>query len=399
MCKKRLINVMLICLFASVFAGCANNSDADARSELFANSTWYYDEFGDVVGNAGVFYLDSSGYLRFFDGESGADVSICDRANCQHDTEDCAAYFDASVLIPLPATDGLQLVTDMDASNLGELSLYECSLNGQNRKEIVRFSQQMQFISDAVWTDEYIVLAYHNMYDQDYNNLTQDQAGIFIYDRQNQRGSTVWSIEGHQVSVAGLELEADHLYFSFGYTDYDDEQFYKLFDEGDTETLIEGIHTEEYRLAINTGDCESIPVENVETVRLSDDAKGAYVIAKDQSIKYWSDISTSQDREEVELFQSGASFLKSDVAYTQFFSVYDGMAETYTYYKYDEETETLEQIGDMTSYIVSMIFSEKVYVWDCNTEDGSSVRGVLSYEDFCKGDFSNLIRSDYSDLD
>lgn len=393
MSRRKIVSLFMaiVCIGSIFLYGCGASASGDASGLTGGN--WYYDGMSHVSGEAGVFYTDT--YLRFFDGESGQDVLVCDKADCAHDDDACPAYFNALVLIPIPEESGLLLITDLDAEKLGEISLFECSVNGENRKKIASFSHNMQFITDALWTDEYIILTYYNQYDENYEDLEKEETGIFVYDRKEKSGDVIWSTENLGAQAANIEMRGDKLYFYSSYSEYDKEKTSELFDAGDTEALLNGIHSEMHCVDISSGEDSVIETDTTSEFKLSDQTEGIYVI-KEENLEYWKETDSSgADSAEILFSGENISMLDGYVDGMMFFTVYDPDTEKKTYYVYDEEKQDLSCIGEAVGYGVFAILKDRVYAYDYNTEDGNGKLTSLSFEDFLKGDFTDVKCADY----
>lgn len=389
------IEIAVLLMGSMFMAGCKTSEKKNAA----ADTSWCYTWDGDSISETGLFYFDEP-YLRFFDGESGADVIVCDKASCAHDDVDCSAYFSGSIRIPIPVESGLQLVTDLDADVLGEISLYECSVNGENRKKITDFSTSMQFINDAIWTDDWIILAYHNKYDADYNDLEQTQTGIYVYDRKAQTGKVVWSNEDYQADTAQLELSGSQICFRYSYCLYDNDTYNRMLDAGDTESLIDGICVEEYVIDLESGESTLVTDDKPSALTWSEKTDGVYVILDETRLEYWPKLTGTKEEDRETILEGDLiQLLDSCVDGMKYFSVYHSSTGRTEAYAYDEGSKELKNLGDVTDYGIRVIFENKVYLWDYGNESGYGVRAAMPYEDFLQGDFTELIRSDHSEAE
>lgn len=388
------ILMALFLMGSMLMAGCKSSEKQNAAADNF----WHYTWDKDVIGKTGLFYFDGP-YMRFFDGESGIDVVVCDKASCDHDDEDCSAYFDGSVRIPILVESSLQLVTDLGADTQGDLSLYECDINGENRKKITDLFASMQFVNDAIWTDKLIILAYENKYDAEYNDLEKTQAGIFVYNRQDQIGEVIWLNENYHASTSGLELSENLLCFRYSYSLFDNEIYNRLFDSGDIEKIINGICAQEYAVDLETGDVTLVTEDKPSSLTWSTENGGVYVIFDAKRLEYWPTLLGAREERVTLLEGDIVEQFDSFVDGMQYFGVYHNDTGKKEAYVYDEMSKELTNLGDITDYGVRAIFADRVYLWDYTAEDGYGVRAVMPYDAFMQGDYTKVIRSDHSDAE
>ena len=99
----------------------------------------------------------------------------------------------------------LLLITDYNAKKLGEVYLYQSSVNGQNRKKICMLSDNIQYIECAAVTDRYIAIGYYNQYDKkNYEDLPLQTAGVYVYDMKSKKGRTIFEKDGISRVLAGI---------------------------------------------------------------------------------------------------------------------------------------------------------------------------------------------------
>lgn len=224
--QKRWIALLMVIIAAAAAAGIgygiSKNGSGRQAVETPAAEEWYFDYMLTSYSSMGCLHTDG-GYLYFLDAATGEDMLLCDDPACSHEKETCSAYLDALVLFGIVEEERLLLVTDYGADKYGELYLYEAALNGGGRKELAKLGDNIQTITGAQFTEDYIILSYYNQYDENME-LGEQTAGIYVYDRAKGEGGTVLQISMWN-ALAYYPLVIDEkVYFQFFGYDMDKEE-------------------------------------------------------------------------------------------------------------------------------------------------------------------------------
>ena len=140
-------SVIVILMFMFLLSGC-NKQETSGFTEWFGEArNISYGEQGIITGQ---------NKLSFWDVTTGSGGLICTDSTCKHG-KNCSAHF-ANVLQMKVAIEGdkLLLVTDYLSDKLGDLYLYEASLDGSNRKKCA-FGEYAERISVYVSRKLYCV--------------------------------------------------------------------------------------------------------------------------------------------------------------------------------------------------------------------------------------------------
>ncbi len=359
-------------LFMASLVGCSKDETSESESDMYWMSFLAQSSYGEN----GAFYQDS-GFLRFRDAESGLDVLVCDDPDCNHSRENCSAYFDAFIYGTAWDNEKLLLLTDYGADRLGDMFLYETAVNGGERREIAAF-ENVQSVLQTVFTESRVIFSYYNGYDENLESLSEEQAGIVVYDRNTGESRTIWSMEAWNARILKINVLSDGIVFSALYYDVSKDEVIEH--ESDSAYLEEHQHIDVY-FADVTGEDVLLIREDV-TDLLSGGDGGIFYLADDAVYRY--DLESGCERE-TGWDVSSACYIHAEGE--QIFSKYDAETSLLNYYVYESESENLHPIGSVHDIIVSMIFDGVVYAYDYNTEDGNGVVVYCSTEDFLKGNF------------
>lgn len=130
------ISIALFAVFLCVLLiGCEQNTGEAAQTAKFDLSSFATDK--------GIYYLDQSAYLKFFDCSSGKNVFLCTKPECTHDTEDCYASSNARFI--LVENDRLYTID-------GESNLVSRKLDGSDSSVIMKLCSEYNNSSDSVAT-------------------------------------------------------------------------------------------------------------------------------------------------------------------------------------------------------------------------------------------------------
>lgn len=132
---KKISTALFAVFLCMLFIGCEQNTDEAAQTAKFDLSSFATDK--------GIYYLDQSAYLKFFDYSSGRNVFLCTKPECTHDTEDCYASSNARFI--LVENDRLYTID-------GESNLVSRNLDGSDSSVIMKLCSEYNNSSDSVAT-------------------------------------------------------------------------------------------------------------------------------------------------------------------------------------------------------------------------------------------------------
>jgi len=200
LCSRKWLMIIL------VFWLCGCGKQQEVKEGIFWVSTG-----GRVCGEQGVFETES-GRVYFSDIQSGTKSIICDSASCSHGRQECSAFFDGGTVYAALEEDHLLVVTGYGADRFGDYYLYETDVNGGNRRRLA-FLRNMQTVDYVQFSGDEIVIAYHNFCDENLEPLETRIAGIYVYDRAEQQGKNVWSIEDYNANIADVYYQDETIFF------------------------------------------------------------------------------------------------------------------------------------------------------------------------------------------
>ncbi len=363
---------MAFLLFVVSLAGC---SQKEQPEEETAGMYWISDGL-KTVSDKGVFYQDDNNFLRFQDVDSGLDVLICDKPDCEHNRESCPAYFDAIVYGVAWDEDGLLVVTDEGADRYGELFIYETAENGGERKQIAAYDN-MQTVMNVLFTEEIIVISYYNQYDENLEWLDTFEAGIVVYDRNTGESRTIWSKEGWNAMAYMLSMFSGEISFYALYYDLTEEEV--TAHESDSAYLSEHLHMEAYLSDIE-GENVRLIKENV----MDMGADGERIYYRVDDIVYVYDPGSGSEQETA---WDVSGFYHTYAEGQQIMAGYDSETKEILFYVYEDETGTIRYLGASQQMPIYAVFDNVTYAYVYNENYEGLQFAYCSTEDFLKGNF------------
>lgn len=215
--------LLLICM-SGLLAGCGKKDSFVDNGQEESKSTgmlWVASLNATTYGSRGVF-CDESNYIYFLDAATGVSDIICDDATCSHTKEKCSAYFDGVTYTALYG-EHLLLVTAHGADKVGDMYLYEADVNGTNRRKLA-YLGNMQLIFQLLFTEDFIVIAYCNSYDENLEPMEEFQSGIYVYDRKTNCGEVIWEKKALDSMVPKFVYHDNEVYFYSIYYDVTPEE-------------------------------------------------------------------------------------------------------------------------------------------------------------------------------
>lgn len=370
---KRWIGMLFLAL---VFcAGCQKEAE---QTEPVADWTSGYLGMSVTYGPQGSFYTESN-FLHFLDPKSGMDSLICDNIECSHSRSACAAYFDGMVGASIEG-DHLLLLTTYGGSSMTDYYLYEASLNGENRKKIASL-REMQLIWEVAFTERYVIVSFWNSFDENYQPLDEDIAGIYVYDKEAKEGKTIWEMQKLQARVLAFTCVGDEIYFVPFFVDLSIED--ALAHEEDMDYIDQHIRTEFCKMGIDGERLQVIDRDLEEPMGLSQSDGSVFGCFRGQCYQYDTATGEYTVLSEKPLVPC-LTFLSNEMI----LECYIGN-EQREYYAYSKK-DGLRLLGTTERCTVSSVFPEYVYVTDYATPTGYGVRAYYTTEDFLKGKLENI---------
>lgn len=364
-------------IFLLVFvlcAGCQKEEQAEPVTE------WTSDYLGlsSTYGEQGSFYTES-GFLHFLDPKSGLDSLICDNIECNHDKANCAAYFDGMVGASIEG-DHLLLLTTCGGNSMTDYYLYEASLNGENRKKIAHL-RDMQLIREVLFTEKYVIISFWNSFNEKYEPLEKDIAGIYVYDKEAKEGKTIWEIQELEARIPTFVYLGDELYLVSFYIDLPIEE--ALEHEDDLAYIEQHIHTEFCKIGIDGEGLQVIDEDLEDPMGLSASNGSVFGCFRDQCYQYNTVTGEYRVLSEKQLVPC-LNFRNDEMV----FELYIGNNQT-EYYAYSEE-KGLRLLGTLERRTIKAVFTDYVYAMDFMTPTGYGEPAYFTAKDFLKGKLENM---------
>lgn len=372
--KRKIIFVMLL-LETILLNSCAGKEGK--QNEINGSSEWVtlWDRY--TYGDAGVFYADNT-YLRFLDPGSGLDVLICDRPDCSHQKGDCPAEFNAMIAAAAWENGHLTLVTDYKANRYGEMFLYECDTNGENRRQIAALGD-MEHIYGAHFTEDYIVMSWQNQYDDNMQPLEMPETGVTLYDRNTKESRIIWNLKAVGALTYQPIYEEDAVYWISLY--YDITQKELLAHETDRDYMDDHLRVELYRYDMADGRTEVL-AEGMDNLAYAIVEGGIFIERNDGLYLYH-----TEERTE-EWIGEGMRTISTFLEGQQILSKYE--QGTWCFYLYEEESGEITELGSSNSCNLSAVFEQTSYLRYA-AEDGRTSMAFLDTSKLLNGELDSRI--------
>ena len=202
-----------------LLAGCKGKGEAGndaAAGETASEVLWSSQLTSQTYGKEGSFYSEHN-RVHFLDAATGESAIICDEVACDHESRDCAAYFDGICYATLEG-DHLLMVTSHDSNLLWEYSVFETEVNGTNRKKLGDFGI-MQSVYQVLFTEDNIIASYYNSVDENLEPMDESRAGIMVYDRKTNTSRVLWEKQAFNAIAGDIQYHEGKVYFSVFYYD------------------------------------------------------------------------------------------------------------------------------------------------------------------------------------
>ncbi len=246
--------VFVIALAAAAGALLYKGSGEDS----FSLDDWYCSPLMGTYNysDKGIFYYGDEG-ISYFDAESGKGVSVCTKAGCRHEDENCPAFIEDSLFRAGIVYDGKKLYYIGDSEDLSSLNLTECDINGENRKKIADFPD-IQSPSAIVYQGDFLAIGYYNGTDiRKREEVNNREAGIYVYDRKKKQGKKIYCEKAWNNTILSLNIIDGYLYFCRNYCPLSEEEILKQSASSKNEEQQKEV-IELYRVPIDGGKEERI---------------------------------------------------------------------------------------------------------------------------------------------
>ena len=130
---KKILIVIFATLLLCSYAGCGNTDNGVENCAKLSLSAFPCDK--------GIYYLDHSAYIKFFDYTSGKSVFVCSKPECAHNNENCYAYSDASFIFI--QNESLYIIDN-------ENNLVKRNADGSDSSVVMKLCNQYNSSSDSI---------------------------------------------------------------------------------------------------------------------------------------------------------------------------------------------------------------------------------------------------------
>lgn len=167
----------------------------------------------------GYYYwsFDGSNQLRFFDREGEVSVPVCNKAECEHNTEDCNAYY-PKILLDTKENDTyaspiLQFyegsIYTIGCDSQKNICLYQISADGSERKKVVNL-YRVDFLGDT-WESPTVWLHKGYVYYVDVRERKQKLAKKKL--KSNAEEEIVFQTENDRSEIYRIKSYDNSIYF------------------------------------------------------------------------------------------------------------------------------------------------------------------------------------------
>ena len=354
--KRRwiILSGVLGLLVSGIIIYCFNKPEAD----LFSLDRWYcpscYTNFS--YSDKGIFRMGEEG-IMYLDAATGKEVSICTKAGCTHEDEECPARVDALYITGI-VYDGTKLyyVSSSGEQEFKSLNLTECDVNGTNRKKIADFPE-IQTPTAVSYYGDYVIVAYRNGFDiEKKEEVANREAGVFVYNKKTNEGKKIYSDKAWGNDIVSVDIIKDSVYFSRTYSSLSEEEIMQQSPELSEETA----DIELYKIPLAGGVAECIGHELSTSVAGVSQAGDMVLYSTTQGIQAYS-IKSGKTKS----VMNGKNYsivtdrLAEQKAIIQRFSMDDNVLN---YYLVDDKGKVSE-LGQ-TSYLLLAVFDSVTYAMD-----------------------------------
>lgn len=209
---KKIITVLL-----GIAVICCAGCGVDERILNYEDEPSNYNT-GVKKAENGYYFVDilASGRLRYHDLESGVTVPLCNKPECDHDTESCiSGYIDDGFAI---CGDYIYYATSENSEEFAEVAIYQIALDGSSRTKLatgcsVKIPEGvgggMQFSHMVVHKGKLIFT-----YDASVGNSLRKQ-GISEYDLSTGKITEIMSTSADSFNVRDFIGLGDCIYFAY----------------------------------------------------------------------------------------------------------------------------------------------------------------------------------------
>lgn len=200
------ISVIVVVMLSALLVSC-NSARIDESSANLINKGCHSTE-------AGFYYLNDEGYIKYFDFKTQKYVFLCNKPECLHDNDKCYAASDANCFT---VHDGYVYIADNDKH-----SLIRKNADGTNNTEILMLCEQYNSSNNSIAIPtggiaigEKMYITYQVDVFDSYSGETEKRAILSLVDLDKKNESIIFDDKDTQYSI--LNLIDGYLYF-FAYT-------------------------------------------------------------------------------------------------------------------------------------------------------------------------------------
>lgn len=380
-CGMKRIKGKLYCFFvmALLLGACKKEAPVESQDAVIAHSVTYT--------NQGKFQINDQ-IIRFYDVQSGQDVALCAKPNCEHLGEsstnpspECDAFFGSHTEMPAIVGGQLYCIVRGEFSwdkpeGLFQKYLYRAEVDGTNRKEIAYFPEA-QNSAGGDYSEGYFVYTYANTEDVEGNPLEMRRAGAYVVDLTQEKAEQIVVFDGHQAYIPHVMIYNGKVYYERSYmTEYMDFSDFEQVSEPEfQEEMIENSRTEiwEYDIQTKEQSCIWSGGGRHNAIAMDD---GIICINESGRVTIINCADGTQKEAEPELFNGKGIMPHEKTIYI----MTDGVLQAY-----EIETEKLETVGHydeskLPNMGIMAITEETVYFMIGNGEEY-----YLPYESFIDG--------------
>ncbi|MGN0455778.1 MAG: hypothetical protein ACI4F2_02860 [Acutalibacteraceae bacterium] len=195
--KKFMVSITAL-LLVFLFAGCSEEINKNDSCKILNLSSCATDK--------GIYYLDQSAYIKFFDYKSGKNVYLCSKPECAHNDEDCYANSNAKLIF---AQDSALYIIDYDNK------LVKRNSDGSNSSVIMSLcydynssSDSMAYPTSGVAVGNNLYLAYDATVLNSENGEENKKAVLTCVDMKNHSETIITESVNSQFSIIDCKDEA-----------------------------------------------------------------------------------------------------------------------------------------------------------------------------------------------
>lgn len=225
--KKFILILISVILVSSLF-GCSanqliiNTEQNDENYVVNEDCQYYFELYSNMAMTDDGYYFINENRLNFFDKESHETVIVCNKVNCEHNNDNCTAYFSTFNFYPLQLTyynNSLFLIGwDTEGANIHHNYIYQISLDNFKRKKSA-------FLYNSNGADAIAFILHRGYIYFTYGNNAMKESKTTLYRTQlgnikNNTAEAVFEFSAIGSDIFGLSAYGNNVFFTTAsYTD------------------------------------------------------------------------------------------------------------------------------------------------------------------------------------